>query len=59
MYLIAGHVLNDGDVVVTDVHPGEYLVVALHETKAWIREIAGERDLIVDYHRCAPADRLH
>jgi hypothetical protein len=59
MTLFAGHILNDGDVIVTDAYPGEYTVVAVHETKAWIRERDGEREMIVDYHRCAPADRLH
>lgn len=59
MNLIAGHILNDGDVVVTDALPGEYTVVAVHETKAWIRSIEGEQEMIVDYHRCAPTDRLH
>jgi hypothetical protein len=55
----AGYTLNDGDVVVTDSDPGlPFIVVAVHETKAWIRDLAGERELIIDHHRCAPVRYL-
>lgn len=60
MNLAAAYIFSDGDEVVTDADPGaRYTVVAVHETKAWIRELAGEREMIVDHHRCAPALRLH
>jgi hypothetical protein len=60
MNLAAAYILNDGDEVVTDAHPGaRYTVVAVHESKAWIRELSGEREMIVDHHRCAPVQLLH
>jgi hypothetical protein len=60
MNLALAYTLNDGDEVITDAHPGaRYRVVAVHESKAWIRELAGDREMIVDHHRCAPACRLH
>lgn len=60
MILAAGQTLNDGDEVVTDADPGtRYTVVAVHESKAWIRELAGEREMIVDHHQCAPARLLN
>lgn len=60
MNLTTGHTLNDGDEVVTDADPGaRYTVVAVHETKAWIRELDGDGEMIVDYHRCAPVQFLH
>lgn len=59
MNLAAAYDLNDGDEVVTDAHPGgRFTVVAVHEDKAWIREVSGEREMIVDHRLCAPA-RLH
>jgi len=59
MNLAVAYDLNDGDEVVTDAHPGgRFTVVAVHEDKAWIREVAGEREMIVDHRLCAPA-RLH
>jgi hypothetical protein len=60
MILATGHLLNDGDVIVTDADPGgRYTVVAIHERKAWIRELAGDREMIVEHHRCAPARLLN
>lgn len=54
------HTLNDGDEIVTDADPGaRYTVVAVHEAKAWIRELKGEGEMIVDHHRCWPARLLN
>lgn len=59
MNLATAYDLNDGDEVVTDAHPGgRYTVVAVHEDKAWIREVSGGREMIVENRRCALA-RLH
>ena len=60
MNLVPGHSLSDGDEVVTDADPGaRYTVVAVHEAKAWIRELDGDGEMIVDHHRCAPARLLN
>jgi len=60
MNLTAAHSLNDGDEIVTDADPGaRYTVVAVHESKAWIRALNGQGEMIVDHYRCAPARLLH
>lgn len=59
MNLAVAYDLNDGDEVVTDAHPGgRFTVVAVHEDKAWIREVSGVREMIIDHRLCAPS-RLH
>ncbi|WP_396592969.1 hypothetical protein [Brevundimonas sp. R86498] len=57
---MVANTLNDGDEIVTDADPGErYTVVAVHESKAWIRDLKGESEMIVDRHRCARVDLLN
>ncbi len=60
MDLTVGHSLNNGDEVVTDADPGaRYVVVAVYETKAWIRDLNGHSEMIVDHRRCAPVAQLN
>ena len=59
MIVTRAYELSDGDEVVTDANPGAlYIVVAVHEAKAWVRELHGESEMIIDQDRCAPA-RFH
>ncbi len=52
--------LSDGDVVLTEADPGaRYRVVAVYESKAWIRGVDHEREMIIEHALCSRPRTLH